>query len=58
MARSAAFTACQTIQHVPNGDAQTANTRLAGTFAGFNRDAGCHASRISLPLVREFDGQS
>ena len=40
--------ASKPIQHIPYSDAQTADARLAGAFARFDRDAGRHASRISL----------
>jgi hypothetical protein len=35
-------------QHIPYSDAQPADTRLAGTFAGLDRDAGSRSSSISL----------
>jgi hypothetical protein len=36
------------LQHVPSGDAQPADRRLAGEFTGLDRDAGTHLSRVSL----------
>jgi hypothetical protein len=38
------------VQHIPYSNSQSADTRLASAFARLDRDAGSHASRISLAM--------
>ena len=48
---------CQPTEYVPDGDAQTAKTRLPGAFAGLDRDSAGHDARIASVGARD-DGYS
>jgi hypothetical protein len=38
---------CEPTQHVPNGDAEPAHTRLTGPFSGLDADSSSHDPRIA-----------